>query len=252
MKQINSHLVETEALGKESYCTILGYPGCSREELQSRVRELQANDVTALLFEGNTSIGRLNLLGKGCVSIVVKAIVNDRIIALKIRRIDANRETMHREAEFLKIANDAGVGPTLINDSKNFLLIEFVDGINIFNFLENEIKTEKLLHVISEVLEQCYRLDRIGLDHGELSYMDKHVIVEDKITIIDFESASLNRRLTNVTNAVQYLFIGGVRAKKIRELLEVHSVDAVISLLRKYKNDISLENLENLKKVLNL
>ncbi|MEE8132351.1 MAG: hypothetical protein V3T40_02125 [Nitrososphaerales archaeon] len=251
-QQINSLLVETKALVNEPYSTILGYPGCSREGLESRVRELQATGVDAVSFEGSSKIGKLNLLGKGCVSIVVKAFVNDKVIALKIRRVDADRDTMDREAQFLKLANSTGIGPRLIKSSKNFLLIGLADGLSIFKFMEAASKREKVLNVVSEVLGQCYQLDRIGLDHGELSYMAKHVIVGDKITIIDFESASVNRRTSNVTSAVQYLFVGGIVARKIRELLKVHSIDAAILSLRKYKNDISKHNLESLEEILNL
>ena len=254
MQQINSHLVEINDLVNEPYSTILGYPRCSSNELESRVKELRAHGVSALLFEGSSKIGKLGMLGKGCVSVVVKAIHNDNdnVIALKIRRTDADRETMEREGEFLKLANSIDVGPRFMQCSKNFLLMDLANGINIFKFVETENDKAKILNVVSEVLEQCYRLDRTGLDHGELSYMAKHVIVGDKATIIDFESASVNRRVSNVTAATQYLFIGGVVAKKIRKLLKVHSIDTVISSLKEYKNDVSKENLERLKKILNL
>ncbi len=253
LQQISSHLVETKALVNEPYSAILGYPRCSKDELESRVKELQENNVSAILFEGNSRIGKLNLLGKGCVSVVVKAICNDKVVALKIRRTDADRATMDREAGFLKLANSAGVGPKFIKSSRNFLLMDLVDGINIFKFMEAENKRAKVLDVASNVLQQCYQLDKIGLDHGELSDMREHVIVAgDKITIIDFESASISRKMSNVTAAAQYMFIGGIVAKKIRKLLKVHSIETIITSLREYKNDISQENFESLKQVLNL
>ena len=34
-----------------------------------------------------------------------------------------------------------------------------------------------VLKIIFEILEQCYLLDRAHLDHGQLSYLDHHVIV---------------------------------------------------------------------------
>ena len=252
LQQINSHLVEIEILVNEPYSTILGYPRYSSEEIESRVNEVQSNGISSLLFEGNCKIGKLDLLGKGCVSIVVKAIYNDKIVALKIMRTDADRSTMKMEAEFLKLANKVGVGPTFIKNSKKFLLMSFTDGINISKFIEIENNKEKLSNVISEVLEQCYKLDRTGLDHGELSDMRRHVIVGDEITIIDFESASISRRMSNVTTAVQYFFIGGVTAKKVRNVLSINSLDSIVSSLSQYKNDINKENFERLKQFLNL
>lgn len=253
LQQISSHLVETKALVNEPYSAILGYPRCPEDELESRVRELQENNVSAILFEGNSRIGKLNLLGKGCVSVVVKAICNDKVVALKIRRTDADRATMDGEAGFLKLANSAGVGPKFIKNSRNFLLMDLIDGVNIFKFMEAENKRAKVIDVVSNVLEQCYQLDKIGLDHGELSDMREHVIVAgDKIIIIDFESASIGRKMSNVTAAAQYMFVGGIAAKKIRKLLKVHSIETIIASLREYKNDISKENFESLKQVLNL
>ena len=253
LQQISSHLVETKALVNEPYFAILGYPRCSDDELESRVRELQENYVSAILFEGKSRIGKLNLLGKGCVSVVTKAICNDKVVALKIRRTDADRATMDREAGFLKLANSADVGPKFIKSSRNFLLMDLIDGVNIFKFMETENKRAKVLDVASNVLEQCYQLDKIGLDHGELSDMREHVIVVgDKITIIDFESASIGRKMSNVTAAAQYMFIGSIVSKKIRKLLKVHSIETIITSLRGYKNDISKENFESLKQVLNL
>ncbi|MFQ5941353.1 MAG: serine/threonine protein kinase, partial [Nitrososphaerales archaeon] len=184
--------------------------------------------------------------------VVVKAVHNEKVIALKIRRVDADRGTMDREAELLKLANRVDVGPAFIKSSKNFLLMGLAAGVNIFTFMRAVNNNAEVSNVISEVLEQCYRLDSTGLDHGELSYMRRHVIVEDKITIIDFESASLNRRVSNVTAATQYLFIGGAVAKKVRKLFKISSVDAIISSLKKYKNDVSKENLEQLKQTINL
>lgn len=252
LQQTGSHLVETRDLASEPYSRVIGYPACSGEELERRVDELKENNVSALLFEGSSKIGKLGILGKGCVSVVVKAVVDGNVRALKIRRIDADRETMERESELLKNANNTGVGPSFIRSSKNFLLMELIDGINIFRFMENVKEIEKVKHVASEVLDQCYRLDIISLDHGELSYLGKHVIVGDKVTIIDFESASVNRRASNVTAAMQYLFIGGAVARKVRELLQIDSIEDVISSLRNYKGDPNRENLERLKDVLHL
>lgn len=250
LQQINSHLVEIDALVNEPYSAIIGYPRCSSDELENRIKELKAHTIDAILFEGDSKIGRFDVLGKGCVSVVTKAVSNNKVVALKIRRTDADRSSMDNEARLLKIANNVDVGPSFISNSKNFLLMEYVNGTNIFKFIETENGKERVSNVISEILEQCYELDRIGLDHGELSNMKKHVIVGGKVTIIDFESASVNRRMMNVTAASQYLLVGGALANKVRKLLNIDSIDSVISLLREYKNDPRKENLEHLQQIL--
>ena len=66
-------------------------------------------------------------------------------------------------------------------------------------------------------MEQCFRLDQIGLDHGELSKAPKHLLVDKtkRIFIVDFETASIERRVANVTAVCQYLFGGNSSASKI-------------------------------------
>ena len=93
------------------------------------------------------------------------------------------------------------------------------------------------------LLNQCRKLDLIGLDHGQLSNLRKHVIVDgDTPFIIDFESASQKRTVKNVTTAAQFLFVGSRVAPRIRRILSVKSSDEILEALRRYKGDMSDEN----------
>src|SRR3990172_9584899 len=49
-------------------------------------------------------------------------------VAVKIRRTDSQRKEMQSEAKLLKIANSVGVGPCLIDSSKNLMIMEYLDG----------------------------------------------------------------------------------------------------------------------------
>jgi putative serine/threonine protein kinase len=244
--------VEVNELVEEPYSYVLVYPKSSTDDLKNRVRELTSIGVKGIIFEGNSMIGKLNILGKGCVSVVVKAVLNDRTVALKIRRLDADRESMEREANFLSIANSVSVGPKLVAVSRNFLVMQLADGEKIVDWLQHDLEDQQVRSVTRQVLEQCFRLDTVGLDHGELSNMNKHVIVGEDVTIIDFESASIQRRVANVTAATQCLFIGSALARKVRSVLRIHSTDKIIHTLKKYKNDVSKENFESLMSVLKL
>ena len=83
-------------------------------------------------------------------------------------------------------------------------------------------KSEEIRLVLNNVLRECYLLDSIGLDHGELSTIDKHVIVgKNKNTIIDFESSSTNRKPSNVTGATQAILIGTGLAKIIQKKIKL-------------------------------
>lgn len=206
-------------------------------------------------FQGTTQLGKLQVLGKGYVGVVVLAKKNGKTLALKIRRTDAQRRRMSYEAKLLKIANKVGVGPKLIDYSNNFILMEFIHGKKISDWIK-ELKgkgTAKIAKsAIRQVLEDCRKLDQIGFDHGELSSISKHVIIGKKITLIDFESASRERRVANVTSATQAIFIGSGISKVIHKIYKIPTKDDIIKSLQHYKRNKSKDNFENLLNTLRL
>ena len=113
--------------------------------------------------------------------------------------------------------------------------------------------SNQLKFTIKNVLEDCYRLDQIGFDHGELSNISKHVIVgKNKVTIIDFESSSTKRRPSNITSITQAFFIGSGIAKQAQRIYKNSSKEKIIDALKSYKQEKTRENFEKLLKVLKL
>jgi putative serine/threonine protein kinase len=252
--EISSELVEIDELIKEPYLRVLCYPETDVNIATKRIDELKLSKVKSILFEGKTKIGRLGVVGKGCVSVVVKAITDFGIFALKIRRMDANRISMMREAELHLMANSVNVGPKLFGATGNFILMEFIEGYRILEWLKmiEEQSIKRVRKVLKELLDQCYALDKLGLDHGELSDVKKHVIISEKPVIIDFESASISRKVTNLTKIVQYSFIGGPISKKLRQVLGIEDERIIIESVRKYKKEKNQENYLSLLSRLNL
>jgi predicted Ser/Thr protein kinase len=174
---------------------LTAYPSFEDNTFKVRLKELESLGITSVLSYGNTKIRNFSILGKGCVGLAV--LVNpEKICALKIRRTDANRLHMH---EFMHLcihsANATNVGPILIDFSENFT-DGFIDGRNIVDWSAGDsILSEDIYNVMVSTLEQCYALDRIKLDHGQLSHHKCHLIVspQKKPTIIDFESAGVGR-----------------------------------------------------------
>jgi putative serine/threonine protein kinase len=245
--------VSVEKLGEEPYASIICYPRSSRTELRKRLMELRRLSVEAIEFSGEKEAFNVPVLGRGCVGIVTIAHINAERVALKIRRIDADRFRMQDEARMLEKANSVGVGPRLLGVSKNFLLMQFIEGYLLPVWLERKRK-ELMRRVLREVLEQCWQLDSAGLDHGELSRAPKHVIVDysDVPFIVDFESASLNRRPSNVTSICQFLFFGSLTAEKVAAKLGEKDWKLIISVLRDYKNDGSRGNFDRVLKACDL
>lgn len=245
--------ITVEKLNEEPYASIICYPKSSKAELKKRSKELQRLGVQALEFCGEKRVVNMQVLGKGCVGIVAIAYRNGEKVALKIRRVDADRARMQHEAEMLKRANLVHVGPKLLGVSNDFLLMQFIDGILLPRWLERHRGKTLVRKVLRDVLEQCWRLDEVGLDHGELSHAPKHIIIDDKGEpfIVDFETASMNRRPSNVTSICQFLFISGIVAKRLFGKL-AKDKKVIIEVLRRYKSDRMRENFEKVLEVCGL
>jgi len=246
-------VVSLKVLRERKHCKVLCYPRCEQEELERRLKELERLGVQALEFTGKKSVFDVPVLGKGCVGIVVVAYTNSGRAALKIRRVDADRKGMFHEGEMLKRANAIGVGPKLLEISENFLLMELVEGTHFPEWIESLGEREvqsRVRWVLKDILEQCYRLDEAGLDHGELSNAPKHIIVDadDRPYLVDFETASINRRVSNVTSVCQYLLLGSQIAEKVKDKLGKVDEKQLINALRTYKRERTKENFEKLLK----
>jgi len=252
---MDSSLVPLSKLAKEPYSSILGYPKATRGELSKRIVELKKLRIKGIAFTGTTTLNNIHVLGKGYVGVVVLSNQGKKTVALKIRRIDSSRSEMQGEAKLLRLANEVDVGPKLLDYSKNFIIMEYLEGKKIIDWirdLKGKGSAAKLRTTIRKVLEDCYNLDKIRLDHGELSHIHKHVIVGEKTCIIDFESASVNRRTSNVTSATQSIFIGSGIASLVKKIIKEPNRKKLIASLKKYKNDQSRENFEDVLQVLGL
>ncbi len=241
-----------EGLKDEPYASILCYPKRDQDEVESRVRELERHEVSAIEFVGKGNAFNVPVLGKGYVGVVVVAWRYGQRLALKIRRVDADRASLFHEAEMLKKANYAGVGPEFVDVSKNFLLMQLVEGALLPAWLKENSGKNEVQQVLGEVLEQCWHLDLAGLDHGELSKAPKHIIVDGlhQPWIVDFETSSEKRKPANVTAICQYLIMsGGTIPRAISEILGERNRDQVIAALRQYKKESTREKLDMLLQV---
>ena len=248
------HFQPISVFSKEPYRKILAFPTPNDSAIKKRIIELKKLGISQVSFTGPLQIEKCSILGKGYVGMVVLAKKSGKIVALKIRRIDSPRKNMSDEAKLLKIANEINIGPKFIKNSKNFLIMEFIDGEKIIDWAKkSKTKSKQLCPVITNVLRECYLLDNVGLDHGELSTIDKHVIVgKNRNTIIDFESSSTKRVSSNVSAATQAIFIGTGLAKIIRKKIQVPRRDKIIRLVRNYKKLRTQESFDGLLRGLKL
>ena len=242
-------------LSQEPYSHVITYPKYNISDIENRIKELNQLKINTIIFEGNVHFGSTHVLGKGCESVVVKAKFNDQIFALKIRRTDSSRFNLNNEVEYLRLANSVDVGPKLKNYTDNMILMELITDITLSTWIENLSSNDSALHLknnIRDLLVQCRKLDNIGLDHGELSNLFKHVFVGEKTSILDFESSSISRRVKNVSSAIQWLFIGGPFSPKIRDYLNISNVDDVKNYTKLYKSKMNDSSFDNLLKCIKI
>ena len=235
----NLSLAPLSSLANPPFNRLVAYPSGDPDEVESRIHQLHQLEITALDFQGPLRTDRLSVLGKGVVGIVVIGVRGNRRIAVKIRRVDARRPSLIHEAELLMAANSLKVGPECLGGTADVLAMEFIEGLSLPLWLESLTgrgRRARVRSVVKPLLEECFRMDAYGLDHGELSRAHKNVIVsDDGARILDFESASLVRRPSNFTSLTQYLFLGGSIAKKMAKVLGPVDRDELLKCLRDYK-----------------
>jgi putative serine/threonine protein kinase len=217
---------------------LLSYPSFDEEEAGKRLRELRGLGVEAVELVGRHGVRGVLVLGKGHVGVVVAAVLGGRRVALKIRRVDADRSSLEGEAVSLGVANGASVGPRLVGSSRNFLVMELVEGEYLVDWVGGLASSDagRLRRVLSRVLWKARRLDVAGLDHGELARAYRHVIVAgEEPRIIDFESASVVRRCANVTSLAQYLFFNRRMAGAVGGVVPLPERGGLIGALREYR-----------------
>jgi putative serine/threonine protein kinase len=228
------------------------YPKYCPYDYFEKLNELRSLDIKYVILEGNTKLNNGCVLGKGSEGLVLK--VQDHcnnIKAAKIRRTDSSRLDIKNEFSLYQYVNDYDIGPKVFHCTRNILLMECLDGLPARNwFLTFNSDLNNLRQVIVNILNQCYTLDKIGIDHGQLNKLDNHVIISSdgsKCTIVDFESASKNRKVNNVTSVLQGLLFRGIISKQINKFLNYEKKKSIfIDRLTTYKSDKSRQNFDSI------
>ena len=239
------------SIGDGEYPSIISYP-YNAEYAKLILDELQGMGVGFIVTDGSVNINGYRVVGKGCSSIVLKGIYRDSVVVVKILRSDSSRQSVEHEASMLKLVNGAGIGPRFIANSRHVLLMEYLYGEAIGEWLIHAITQggiDGMKSVLGCLLEQCYTLDSMGVDHGELSNMYRHVIVTgDYAHIIDFEGSSTKRSVKNLTSAVQYLFLSPNSSIH----LNVKDKASLVYMLREYKRNINRISFDRIVRVLGI
>ena len=176
-------------------------------------------------------------VAKGWRGHVFKVRIGAKIAALKI----STQERILRESSVLKKANAVGVGPKIYGVTKHCVAMQFIYGKRYPDFIENTTK-KNARQAVLKILKQAEKLDKVGIDHGELSRADKHIIVRtlkarsskleassfkrpasSRVYFIDFEKGSTVRKTHNFGSVLNYLLLNpySFPARATREKLNI-------------------------------
>tara|TARA_B100000029_G_scaffold324890_1_gene317353 strand:- start:80105 stop:80872 length:768 start_codon:yes stop_codon:yes gene_type:complete len=251
--ELNQNYIDIEnKANSEILNFLLCYPDSSNTVFKQRLQELKNHDIQYIELSGPTILYGNHILGKGTRGLVVKAYSNNHAYALKIRRLDSPRLNLINEVKIQSFVNSFGIGPKIITYSKNFILMELIQGKVLSELYDmDSLNMDFIVYTIRSLLYQCYLLDLHGIDHGELSDLRKHVIINHRVNIIDFDSASYNRKTSNLTSCIQYLFIGGPNSHLLSKLFDI-DLDKILLLLKKYKSNKDYLTYVHILKLLNM
>ncbi|MBW2990696.1 hypothetical protein KY348_03260 [Candidatus Woesearchaeota archaeon] len=145
----------------------------------------------------------MNVYAKGKRGIIYK----QGNICIKEKNPRSAVDTLKNEAKYLQILNKKSIGPKFIKYENKKLYREFVEGIRIKEFLENEKNKKKIVSVLKQVLEQCRKMDLLGINKQELTnpYKDILITKQNKAVMIDFERCKKTKKPKNVTQFLQYI-----------------------------------------------
>lgn len=239
---------------------LISYPKFDLDEYHKRINDLDKMGIKDVILEGPAQLYELKILGKGHSGVVLKVnTYSGKNFALKIRRLDSRRKDCLTEINNQKLANIVGIGPKLLENTHDLILMEFINGKGISDWIidqsnKTDLNKKSVGNIVNEILEQCYKLDVLNLDHGELTRIDNHVMVSEynQISIIDFESSSTKRKPSNVTSASQALLLsGGIISNKICKFIKIKDHEYLLNDLKNYKKRKTRQNFEAILALVN-
>lgn len=218
----------------------------------SKVDEARAREILSEVARR----GRLSYLGKGTNFVTLLLEKNGSKMVVKIEKDDpCAKNAARKEAYFLSYLNRYELGPKLIfyDEQKRFLIEEFLEGEFIIEYLLKEKDSRKVMDVVLRSLFRAYKMDEIGVAHGQLHLPKRHIIVTNNgPRFLDLDKGIFSRKGKNLTQLVQFLFLNpkSVVRRKVLETFNLSEYDLTMlfNLLKEYKN--AKEKLQIFNKIL--
>ena len=183
----------------------------------------------------------LKLIGKGWRGKVYRGVYKGEDLAFKVASDPQFIPNIQKEGKILKIVNKEGIGGKLFLVGEDFIAYRFIEGKPLIKVI-NE-KNGKI--IISKLLKQARKLDKLGINKEEFHRPYKNVLVDKNMNVylIDFERSKMGKNIQNVNQLLQFILNEGYR------YLPPFDKDKLIELAKEYKKN---KTEENFKKILGL
>jgi len=161
-------------------------------------------------------------------------------VGIKVKREESKAMSrMENESNWLKVLNKKNIGPRYMFSGEDYLVYQFAEGEFILDWAKDK-PIEEVKKVLLEVLEQCYIMDSLGVNKEEMHHPMKHIIVGEKVVMLDFERCSRTEKPKNVTQFVEFICRTefGFDKDQLRELAQ------------EYKKDLSQEKFDSIRNFL--
>jgi release factor glutamine methyltransferase len=119
--------------------------------------------------------------------VLYTASYRNRKVVAKTKRPESKAEgRIANESLWLKRLNRHGIGPRHLFSSRDFVVYVFVKGDFIIPYIEKASKRDTV-RVLTDVFTQLHTLDTLKVDKEEMHHPLKHIIIDKKPVLIDFE-----------------------------------------------------------------
>ncbi len=155
-------------------------------------------------------------------------------IAVAIKITNPNSHAKSRieiEGNILKEMNKHSIGPKLYLATKEFLVLEFIEGVLLEKHLPTLSSSDAKV-LLTKVLAQCFTMDALGYSKEEMHHPYKHILLSknQEPIFIDFERATKTDRPKNVSQCLEYF----ARNKTILTILN-QTPESIRTLAKTYQ-----------------
>ena len=186
---------------------------------------------------------------RGHRGLLYKASLKKKEVVIKTKNPKSEaRARIANEVKWIKILNKYNIGPKLLFSGRKYFAYEFINGEFILNFIEKN-KKQEIIKTIKNIFNQLYIMDSLKVDKEEMHHPLKHVIIDKKPVLIDFERCKITKKPKNVTQFCQFLMSGGTQRMLKQKGIKL-SKDKIINLARVYKKEQIRKNLNEILKIL--